>query len=309
MSFLQIASWNIEHLGGAARQDRKQSAFALADHIEMSGVDLIALQEIYLTPEDEEVRLGPDQPPIPTHATSERRNSDLDIVCHLLEEHLDQKWKYLILPNRGARDRSQLCAAMWNVGRLQLDKVTDLQVAHEADGDALWDRKPHLLSFTSDLEAWRRRDGGGWQRVEERRRLSFVPLHMKSNYDGVTQNRRIRGKEAATLCDALDHADVDPSLVLIGDTNILNNAEPAIETFVSRGFIDLNNNDSATYWSAQYNEAPFDRAFVAADRPEFRYTRQYVMRSSDLKAHDRFLSDHYMIKISVKDYVDDVDPR
>lgn len=33
------------------------------------------------------------------------------------------------------------------------------------------------------------------------------------------------------------------------------------------------------------------------------------MRSSDLTAHDRFLSDHNMIKVGVKDYVDDADPR
>ena len=48
MSFCKLRSWNIQHLGGAPRQDRKQSAFALADHIEMSGIDLISLQEIYL---------------------------------------------------------------------------------------------------------------------------------------------------------------------------------------------------------------------------------------------------------------------
>lgn len=103
--------------------------------------------------------------------------------------------------------------------------------------------------------------------------------------------------------------NLDPTVVLIGDTNVLNNAEPTIETFVANGFVDLNNNDSSTYWSPQYPEAPFDRAFVAEKRKEFRYTRQYVMRSTDLTAHDRFLSDHYMIKISVKDYVDDADPR
>jgi hypothetical protein len=74
--------------------------------------------------------------------------------------------------------------------------------------------------------------------------------------------------------------------------------------------MDLNNNDTSTYWSPQYvNGSPFDRAFVAANRPEFRYSRQYIMKSSDLLAHDRFLSDHYMIKISVKDYLDDADPR
>lgn len=311
MGFLQVASWNIEHLGGSARKDRKQSAFALADHIEMSGIDLISLQEIYLTDPDEEVRLSATQPPIQSRAIGGRRNSDLDIVCYLLEEHLDQPWSYQILPNRTAGDKSQLCAVMWNTSRLTLDKVTALDVEHKVDGNPLWDRKPHLVSFTSDLEAWRKDETGKWVKVAEKRRLDIVPIHMKSNYDGVTKNRIIRGLEAATLCDALGKLDppADPSLILIGDTNILQNIEPAIETFIARGFTDLNNNDSATYWSPQYNEAPFDRAFVKADRPEFRYTRQYVLRSSDLKAHDRLLSDHYMIKVSVKDYVDDADPR
>lgn len=311
MSYLQIASWNIEHLGGQPRAQRKQSAYALADHIEMSGIDVIALQEIYLTPEDEELRLSPTQPVIASRATTNRRNSDLDIVCYLLEEHLDDPWAYQILQNRQAGDKSQLCAVMWNTRRVALDRVMPLDVSHSDGGDALWDRKPHLLSFTSEHKIWRRTQDGEWQQIAERRRFSLVPLHMKSNYGGVTQNRKVRAKEAATLCAALNSLaePFDPSLILIGDTNILNNAEPAIETFIDNGLIDLNNNDSATYWSQQYNEAPFDRAFVASGRLEFRYTRQYVMRSSDLTAHDRFLSDHYMIKISVKDYVDDADPR
>lgn len=311
MSFLQIASWNIEHLGGAPRAERKQSAFALADHIEMSGIDIIALQEIYLTPAAEEVRLSDNQPPISSRARTDRRNSDLDIVCHLLEEHLDDPWAYYIAENRQSDDTSQLCGVMWNTKRLTLDSVTPLEVSHKDGNDSLWDRKPHLLSFTSDITVWRRSADGEWKQVPEKRRLNIVPLHMKSNYGGVTQNRRVRGKEAVTLCQAIDRLrpDIDPTIVLIGDTNILNNAEPAIETFVSNGFVDLNNNDATTYWSAQFNEAPFDRAFVSANRPEFRYTRQYVLRSSDLTAHDKFLSDHYMIKISVKDYLDDADPR
>ncbi|RVI09474.1 hypothetical protein CN200_27980 [Sinorhizobium meliloti] len=311
MGFLQIASWNIEHLSGAPRADRRQSAFALADHIEMSGIDVISLQEVYLTPADEEVRLGAGQPPIPSRARTERRNADLDVVCYLLEEHLDDAWAYEIVPNRQAGDRSQLCAVMWNTKRLNLDKVAALEVSHADGGDVLWDRKPHLFSFSSEILVWRRAETGEWEQLPEKRRLSLVPLHMKSNYGGVTQNRRVHGKEANSLCAAIERirAEIDPTLVLIGDTNILNNAEPAIEAFIDGGFLDLNNNDSATYWSLQYKEAPFDRAFVAANRPEFRYTRQYVLRSSDLTAHDRFLSDHYMIKISVKDYVDDADPR
>jgi endonuclease/exonuclease/phosphatase family metal-dependent hydrolase len=311
MSFLQIASWNIEHLSGHPRAARRQSACALADHIEMAGIDLIALQEVYVTPSDEDIRLFDDQPAIQSRAHSERRNSDLDIVCYLLEEHLDTPWKYVILPNRDAGDPSQLCTVMWNTQRLRLGSARPLDVRHEVGGLKLWDRKPHLLSFTSSIDVWRRSLAGEWTREPETRTISIVPLHMKSNYEGATKNRRVRAKEAETLCDALEaiRGSFDPSLILLGDTNILRNDEAAIETFVNRGFVDLNNNDATTYWSKDYGESPFDRIFVADGRPEFKYSRQYVLRSSDLQQHDRFLSDHYMIKMSVKDYVDDADPR
>ncbi len=311
MSFLQIASWNIEHLSGHPRAIKRQSAYALADHIEMAGIDLIALQEVYITDSNEELRLFENQPIIQSRAYTERRNSDLDVVCYLLEEHLDIPWKYIILPNRQAGDKSQLCAILWNSSRLTIGDIIPLNVKHKVENLNLWDRKPHLVSFSSEIEVWRRNEAGEWEKQPEKRTISIVSLHMKSNYGGVTMNRLVRAKEAEALCDALDEIKgiYDPSLILLGDTNVLRNDEPAIETFVTRGFIDLNNNDAATYWSKDYNEAPFDRIFVAEDRPEFRYSRQYVLRSSDLTQHDRFLSDHYMIKISVKDYVDDADPR
>jgi endonuclease/exonuclease/phosphatase family metal-dependent hydrolase len=311
MSFLQIASWNIEHLSGHPRSQRRQSAYALADHIEMAGVNLIALQEVYVTPIDEEVRLFESQPVIVTHANSGLRNSDLDIVCYLLEEHLDAPWKYLILANRQTGDKSQLCAVMWNVDRITLSGVLALNVQHQIGDLNIWDRKPHLLRFTTSIDVWRRSALGEWHELPEKRSFSLVPLHMKSNYGGVTINRQVRANEAETLCDAIDEirADIDPSIILLGDTNILRNDEPAIETLVRRGFIDLNNNDATTYWSKDYGESPFDRIFIAEGRPEFKYSRQYVLRSSDLNQHDRLLSDHYMVKISVKDYVDDADPR
>lgn len=313
MSFLQIASWNIEHLSGQSRAKRRQSSYALTDHIEMAGVDLLALQEIYVTPDDEEVRLSDRQPIIKCRAHSGWRNSDLDIVCFLLEEHQDVPWQYLILPNRIAGDRSQLCAVLWNAKRLTLSKVLALNVSHSLDGYSLWDRKPHLISFTSSIPVWLRQENGEWIQKPENRTISVVPLHMKSNYGGVTKNRLVRAKEAETLCEAINtirnNADTDPSMMLLGDTNILRNDEPALETFIRNGFIDLNNNDGATYWSKDYGEAPFDRVFVAERRPEFKYSRQYILRSADLQLHDQFLSDHYMIKVSVKDYVDDADPR
>lgn len=312
MSFLQVASWNIEHLSGQPREQRRQSAYALADHIEMAGVNLIALQEIYVTDPDEEIRMFEGAPVVASRANSARRNSDLDVVCYLLEEHLDVPWKYEILPNRNAGDKSQLCAVMWNTKRLTLKSIQALPVQHKGGPDnklSLWDRKPHVVEFSSDIETWRRDPDGKWVKLPETRTLAIVPLHMKSNYGGVTVNREVRALEAQTLCDALKETAHDPSLLMIGDTNILRNDEPAIETFLHHGFLDLNNNDGTTYWSKDFGESPFDRVFVAPNRPEFKYSRQYVLRSSDLAQHDRFLSDHYMIKVSVKDYVDNADPR
>lgn len=311
MSFIQVGSWNIEHLSGASREEKRQSAFALADHIEMAGIDVIALQEIYVTDSDEEVRLLDGQPAIESRATGERRNADLDRVCYLLEEHLGTKWNYLILPNRNEGDKSQLCCVLWNATRLSQTGLKRLEVDHEIDGQTLWDRAPHAVTFTWQLKVWRKDAAGDWHQVDESRSFTVVPLHMKSNYGGGTVNIRKREKEARTLIEAIGKAagEIDSSLILIGDTNVLKYDEPAIEVFVNNGFIDLNNTDGPTYWSRQYGDSPFDRAFVAEGRREFQYSRQYILRSADLVMHDRLLSDHYMIKMSVKIYLDDADPR
>ena len=59
----------------------------------------------------------------------------------------------------------------------------------------------------------------------------------------------------------------DESLILLGVTNILGSWESAIDEFSAAGLDDLNNEDTATYAGGQ---APFDRIFVRADRPEFK---------------------------------------
>jgi len=293
MSYLQIASWNIEHLSGASRENKKQTAYALAEHIEMAGVDIIALQEIYVTHEDQ----------------GERRNGDLDRVAELLEEHLGDPWEYRIFPNRVAGDTTQLCCLMWNTKRVQKTEEMRIDVSHGDGSYTLWDRAPHAVKFTMLMDIWHKRDGE-WVKEPEKKSIVIVPLHMKSNWGGTTVNKRKRCKEAEALCERLAAVrEMDESVILIGDTNCLNADEPAIGTFIDHGLRDLNNNDAATYWSREYGESPFDRAFVADNRQEFKYTRQYVLRSSDLTMHDRLLSDHYMIKICVKTYVDDADPR
>ncbi len=312
MSFIQIGSLNVEHLSGVNKRKYPQSAYALADHIEMAGIDVLALQEIYVTPTDEQVRLRSGQPPIDIRTLGERRNSDLDKVCYLLEEHAAGKWMYLILPNRRAGDNSQLCAVMWNTEKVEQTDVFTLNVTHDSNEGKLWDRTPHAVTFTSSMDVWDN-SSGQWQQVEANKSFTVIPLHMKSNYRSVTKSRRKRAKEAETLIEAVTEAQaagaIDPSIIMIGDTNVLNNEEGAIETVVSGGFTDLNNTDSSTYWSREYGDSPFDRAFVADDRKEFKYSRQYVLRSADLQLHDRFLSDHYMIKVSINLYHDDSDPR
>ena len=281
MSFLQIASWNVEHLSGNKRGSNNQSAYALADHIEMAGVDIVALQEIYLTDPDEEVRLFDNQPAIANNAQSDRRNRDLDMVCYLLEEHLGDPWVYLILPNRNEGDTSQLCALMWNATRVRESGVHKLDVAFEDDGDRLWDRAPHAVKFTTTINVWTRGDDGQSVQAEQDRSIALVPIHMKSNYGGGSINPRKRAKEAKTLCEQLPWVEehVDASVILIGDTNIKENSETAIDHFIETGYVDLNSTDRSTYWSHRYGHSPFDRAFVKDGRDEFRYTRQYILQS------------------------------
>jgi hypothetical protein len=169
--------------------------------------------------------------------------------------------------------------------------VTRLQVSHSDSGDSLWDRAPHLFEFVSQISVWRRNEAGEWAEVGETRRLAMVPLHMKANVCGETLGRRRREKEARTLCQALADlgASLEESLILIGDTNILSSAEPAVELLFVAGFIDLNNHDAPTFGNYMSKGAPFDRTFVRKDRREFKYSRQYVLHSTDVGAHDKLL--------------------
>lgn len=292
MSFVQLGSWNIEHL--SSRRENPQSPYALADHIEMAGLEVLALQEVYVTHE----------------ADGERRNAELDTVCELLKEHLGTDWTYKIYPNRTAGDRSQLCALMWDTRRIEKTAEMRIDVPERDEGYPLWDRVPHAVKLTVALKRWRKKETGEWEQRDETSSLIVVPLHMKSNYGDEAEGRTRRALEAGHLVSQLDTVKAtlgDESLILLGDTNILDRNEAAVTHFTGYGLRDLNFLDQATY--PGYGGAPFDRVYVAKGRREFRYTRQYVLQSSSVDLHDRFLSDHYLIKASVKIYVDDADPR
>ena len=280
LTYLQIGSWNIEHL--SKEGGREESPYALADHIEMAGIHVLVLQEIYDT----------------TPPGGARRNRELDRVCELLHEHLDQEWKYELHEKRDPSKRRQLCGVMWNASIVEKVKTYKLTVEHEFEGLKLWDRTPHAVKFAVE------RQPGVHSSVV------VIPLHMKSNYRDKGNAKKVREAEARQLVGQIDAVVAemqDESLILIGDTNVRGAYEKAIEVFEEAGFIDLNAADAATY--PGWGGSPFDRAFVRESRKEFRYSRQYILQSADSDLHDRYLSDHYMIKLSVKLHLDDADPR
>ncbi len=49
--YLKIGSWNIEHFG-RENDENNENQYAIAQHIELADVDIIALQELYVTEDD-----------------------------------------------------------------------------------------------------------------------------------------------------------------------------------------------------------------------------------------------------------------
>jgi len=277
LTYIQIGTWNIKHLGSQPTDDeRSQSVYALTDHIEMAGIDVLAIQELYVTHQDE----------------SERRNEHLDKTCALLREHTEQDWKYVLLENRNPEDTSQLCGYLWNDTLLELGKTLPIPVDHHIEDLWLWDRKPHAVKFATRNPI-----------LGRTREFVGVCLHMKANGrdPDAREKRSLEAQQLAEHIPWVIEKLGDESLLLLGDTNILGAWEPAVQILERTGFTDLNSEDAATYAGGK---APFDRIFVRRNRDEFKYSRQYVLRSANETSHLGFLSDHYLVKTSIKIYVD-----
>ena len=287
--YMQIGSWNIEHLSKVDPDDpadRKENEYALSEHIQMAGVDVLALQEIYVTD------------------TDTWTNRHLDAAFELIHEHTGATWEYELFRKRRRDNTEQLCGIAWNtdaVKKVGETRRIDVTTKVERDGKTLhlWDRIPHAVKFSAG---------------EGKLDLVVIPLHMKSNFGGSRKAMKVRHEEAKTLMKKLPavlREMREEDVVLIGDTNIKGSYEKAIEVFADYGFEDLNADDIPTFVNSQ--KAPFDRIFVpkrAEDGEgeparEFRFSRQYILRSADPDAHDRYLSDHYIIKTTVKILRDD----
>lgn len=128
---------------------------------------------------------------------------------------------------------------------------------------------------------------------------------MKSNVDTRSFGRAQRAKEAELLVAQLDAVRShfhDDDIVLIGDTNVLNRNERAIDLFSSAGYRDLNSGDAGTFVRRR---SPFDRIFVPRREREFRFSRQYILTATEPKEHEKYLSDHFMVLTVVKILEDD----
>ncbi len=272
VDYIKVGAWNVENLG-----DRTPGQFpiAIAEHIELSGVEILCLSEIHVR-----------------DAAADRKNDILDTAFSLLNDS-GSDWTYEVFPNRDPEDSSQLCGVAWN--RKAVTRVGDaFQIGIRAD--SLWDRRPHAVKF-------RGADG--------RTDFVLIPVHMKSNYDGAQIGRSKRKKEATALVSQLDAVrshftepsqETENDIIVLGDTNILDFDEAANEVFMDAGFRDLNSSDAPTFVRGT---APFDRIYVPMNEPETRYSRQYVLRATEAAEHEEYLSDHFLILTVVKILDDD----
>jgi predicted extracellular nuclease len=262
-----VGSWNIENLG---ERSWGQHPKALAEHIDLSGADVLALQEIHDTDGDD----------------ARRTNEKLDETFEELNTRPGHDWRYLLIPKRHEDETFQLTGVAWN-GK-QLKKEGELRIPVSYASDYTWNRQPHAIKLSMV----------GTPKAD----FILIPVHMKSNWDGKQLGRRARRDEARALVaklPAVRNELGDDDIIIIGDTNCLDADEAALRALEEAGFADLNADDAVTYRKGRYS-SPFDRILVPSDEPEFTYSRQYVLTPTDPGTHLRRLSDHFLVLTAIR---------
>ena len=201
--YIHIGAMNIEHFG--KEDSNPDNQYALAEHIEMSGVHVLALQELYVTNDISDLESIPE-------------NKFLSDALSLVEEHTGDTWKYEIFRNRGLRDKSQLCGIAWNTSRVEKTAGTfRIPVSNKAtDGNLtlnLWDRHPHAVKFKALP---------GEDTNIALTDFVVVSLHMKSNVGKHHVVMKTRAHEVREIiekrADIENHFD-EKDIIFIGDTN------------------------------------------------------------------------------------------
>ncbi len=274
--FVRIGSWNIRHLSDTSAQN----AVALAQHIQLAGINVLALQEIHDTDND----------------ADRITNVKLDEAFRRLNENSGQDWRYVLHPEREGVTRNQHVGVAWNSDNVTMVAAPLMIEVDYGGNDEAWKRTPYAVKFkTSD------------QMTD----FVVVSLHMKSNSGDVNgSTAAVRELEANALVEKLDnvreHFD-DEDIILIGDTNARKNDEAALQAYANAGFKDLNASDSNTFRGFFNNSerfAPFDRILVP-EETEFRFSEQYILRPADRRRHNQRFSDHWLIMTSVRVLSDD----
>ena len=270
--FFRIASFNIEHLGS---RTPGQQPIAIAEHFDLSGAVVIALQEINVSETE------PDDPATPYDES--RRNDSLNTAFAILNQEGDTEWKYELFPNRSPGDTTQLCGVAWGAKVITRDSAA---FAIPVTGSTIWDRRPHAVKL---------------QYGTNKSDIVLINVHMKSNFGSAAEGRATREREAEALVEHLPAVVAnfdDEDIIIAGDTNFLSADEAASIIFEEAGFRDTNSLDFPTYIGSGRG-APFDRFFVATS-PTFRFARQYILQATEPIAHDEFLSDHQMVLMSFR---------
>ena len=258
---LVLASWNIENLDG----ERKQNPDQLARHLALTGAQVIALQEIHDT--------GPGL-----------SNPKLEEALAQLEGD----WTYRLFPNKAPNETARLCGIAWDkkavtpVGESFRVPILD----DPSDDYPIWHRHPHATKFRSIMSG--------------KSDFILISIHQKSNGRPKGKDefytRRQRALEGKTLVEALPlvqkHFGGEKDIIIVGDTNCLDAAEPSLASYRDSGLRDLNLLDHNTHLKGR---APFDRFFVSSDQPEFAHSYQMVLSPTDRRSHEERISDHYLI--------------
>lgn len=272
--YVKVGSWNISDLG-----QRRQNRHAIAEHIQLADVDVLALQGIHDT----------------TAAGAPYKNDRLDQAFELLNEVDGHAWRYELFRNRNQRRTGRLCGVAWNSQRVK--KLGDtFRIPVNNQGNTLWERAPHAAKFACN----------GSNKSD----FVVIPIHLSGESGATAESRRAR--EAMAL--AVQFPEIaqhfgDDDLIVLGDTNCENSAEEALRIFRSLDLRDLNSNGSATTSKdAAGKDLASDRIFVPDDQREFRFSRQYILRPTDVMQHTAALSDHFLVVTALRVSDDDDSP-
>jgi len=279
-----IGSWNIEWLGApqmrsGPSRDVAQKAEDLAQVIQGSGVDVLALEEISDNPATE---FDPDNPVVAR-------------ALEILSQGQTRPWKYILFPKKD-EGPDQLTGIAWNSARVSaIDGPYRLPIQDKtSDKFELWKRWPQAMQF---------RTAAGMTD------FVVIPIHLKSNRKDLKFDSpaRQRAQESAALVKVLAQVRKrfqDQDVIVLGDTNCLNARERALKNLVHVGYRDLNAKDMRTTWKGP---APFDRIFLPLGQPEFKQSKETVYKPSGMSFEEFKIrcSDHYLVTAPIRVLNDD----